>query len=134
MKFVLFYQSLISDWNHGNAHFLRGYVRELLRRGHEVDVYEPADSWCVVNLLSDHGVAAIGAFHAAYPELASYRYRNDLDLDIVLDGADVVIVHEWNDHELVARIGRHRAGARNYTLLFHDTHHRSVTAPNARTP
>ena len=28
MKFVLFYHSLVSDWNHGNAHFLRGIVRE----------------------------------------------------------------------------------------------------------
>ena len=24
MKLVLFYHSLASDWNHGNAHFLRG--------------------------------------------------------------------------------------------------------------
>ena len=29
MKFVLFCHSLVSDWNHGNAHFLRGVVREL---------------------------------------------------------------------------------------------------------
>ena len=29
MKFVLFAHSLISDWNHGNAHFLRGVVRAL---------------------------------------------------------------------------------------------------------
>ena len=36
MKFVLFYHSLVSDWNHGNAHFLRGIVRELMARGHEV--------------------------------------------------------------------------------------------------
>ena len=30
MKLALFYHSLISDWNHGNAHFLRGVVRELV--------------------------------------------------------------------------------------------------------
>ncbi len=49
-----------------------------------------------------------------------------LDLDRWLDGADLVLVHEWNTPELVAALGRHRRGAR-YGLLFHDTHHRSVT-------
>ena len=34
MKFALFYHSLLSDWNHGNAHFLRGVATELLARGH----------------------------------------------------------------------------------------------------
>ena len=29
MKVVIFCHSLISDWNHGNAHFLRGIVAEL---------------------------------------------------------------------------------------------------------
>ena len=31
MKFVLFYHSFASCWNHGNAHFLRGVARELIR-------------------------------------------------------------------------------------------------------
>ncbi len=47
----------------------------------------------------------------------------------MLDGIDVVVVHEWNDPSLVARIGRHRQG-NAYTLLFHDTHHRAATAPH----
>ena len=33
MKFVLFHHSLVSDWNHGNAHFLRGVVAALQRVG-----------------------------------------------------------------------------------------------------
>ena len=37
-----FAHSLVSDWNHGNAHFLRGIVRELQARGHEVRLFEPA--------------------------------------------------------------------------------------------
>lgn len=129
MKFVLFYHSLISDWNHGNAHFLRGYARELVRRGHEVVVYEPRDAWSVTNLVGDHGEQATSAFSSAYRELVSHRYDDSLDLEVALDGADVVIVHEWNAHALVARIGLHRTRTRRYTLLFHDTHHRSVTAP-----
>ncbi|MDB4954403.1 MAG: a-glycosyltransferase, Glycosyltransferase Family 4-like protein [Myxococcales bacterium] len=129
MKIACFYHSLISDWNHGNAHFLRGVVAELLSRGHEVRVYEPRDAWSVDNLLRDHGEQAIAAFHAAYPDLRSDRYGPDLDLDRVLDDVDLVLVHEWNEPELVARIGEHHATHR-YVLLFHDTHHRSVTAPD----
>jgi spore maturation protein CgeB len=44
-------------------------------------------------------------------------------------GADLVIVHEWNDPELVAAVGRLRARGGRFTLLFHDTHHRAVSAP-----
>lgn len=129
MRFALFYHSLISDWNHGNAHFLRGVTLELIARGHQVAVYEPRDAWSVENLVRDHGEAALAAFHSAYRGLESRRYGGELDLDAALDGVDVVIVHEWNDPKLVARIGEHRARSR-YALLFHDTHHRSVTAPH----
>ena len=38
-----------------------------------------------------------------------------------------MLVHEWNDHELVRRIGLHHRQNRSYALLFHDTHHRAVT-------
>src|SRR3954466_13554737 len=110
MRFVLFYHSLLSDWNHGNAHFLRGVANELVARGHDVIVYEPGDAWSLQNLLAEHGEAPIRAFHAAYPRLRSVRYDlKSLDLDVALEGADVVIVHEWNDHDLVRLIGRHHA-------------------------
>ena len=33
MRFVIFTHSLVSDWNHGNAHFLRGIARELIEQG-----------------------------------------------------------------------------------------------------
>jgi len=130
VKIVFFVHSLLSDWNHGNAHFLRGVVTELLERGHRVDVYEPHDAWSLANLLADAGPAALDAFQAAYPRLQPRRYElGSLDLERALDGADLVIVHEWNDRELVARVGRHRAAGGGFRLLFHDTHHRAVTAP-----
>ena len=130
MRIVCFYHSLLSDWNHGNAHFLRGVVHELLVRGHDVAVHEPKDGWSLDNLVRDHGVEALAGFHAAYPKLKSEFYEvESIDLDRLLDGADVVLVHEWNDPELVRRIGEHRRGTRNYVLLFHDTHHRLVTQP-----
>ena len=130
MRVILFCHSLVSDWNHGNAHFLRGICSELLERGHAVQVWEPRDAWSVTNLLAEHGQAPLEGFAAAYPRLRSQRYAPDaLDLDEALAGADLVLVHEWNEHALVRRIGDHRKHNSHYRLLFHDTHHRSVTEP-----
>jgi spore maturation protein CgeB len=131
MRFVMFCHSLVSDWNHGNAHFLRGIVAELQARGHRIEVFEPADGWSRTNLVADYGPEAIARFARVFPTLRSTPYAlADLDLDAVLGGADVVLVHEWNDAALVEAVGRHRALAGGYRLFFHDTHHRSVTAPH----
>ena len=128
MRIVMFYHSLLSDWNHGNAHFLRGIVTELLARGHDVRVYEPSNAWSLQNLIAEHGEEPIQRFQALYPRLRSWRYDlATLDLNEALDGVDLVLVHEWNDHALVRRVGEHRAWVGGYRLLFHDTHHRSVT-------
>jgi spore maturation protein CgeB len=128
MRIVMFYHSLLSDWNHGNAHFLRGVMSELQARGHDALVYEPQDAWSLQNLRAEHGDAPLAGFRAAYPGLESVRYdRATLNLDKALSEADLVLVHEWNDHDLVRRIGEHRAKSGRYRLLFHDTHHRAVT-------
>jgi spore maturation protein CgeB len=126
----MFYHSLLSDWNHGNAHFLRGIATELLARGHDLEVFEPEDSWSLKNLLAEHGQKPIEKFRAAYPRLRSTRYDLEtLDLDKALDNADLVLVHEWNAPDLVRRLGEHRSRAGRYQLFFHDTHHRMITAP-----
>lgn len=130
MRLVFFYHSLVSDWNHGNAHFLRGVVTDLMRRGHDVLVLEPCDGWSRCQLLREQGPAALHELEVSHPGLCSTLYDPErIDLDEVLDGADVVLVHEWNPPKLVGRIGRHRARTGRYALLFHDTHHRSATAP-----
>lgn len=132
MRFVIFTHSLISDWNHGNAHFLRGVATELVANGHDLRIFEPRHGWSLENLLAEHGPEAVAQFHAAYPTLRSQFYEPEtLDLDAALAGADVVVVHEWNPAALVARIGRHRARRGRYRLFFHDTHHRSATRPAA---
>jgi spore maturation protein CgeB len=132
VRVVIFCHSLLSDWNHGNAHFLRGVCSELLARGHAVDVYEPRSAWSVANLLAEHGEQPLQGFAQAYPQLSSQRYDADtLDLDPVLAEADLVLVHEWNEHALVRRIGQHRRANPRYRLLFHDTHHRCVTDPGS---
>ncbi|QRR00296.1 CgeB family protein [Dyadobacter sandarakinus] len=127
MNIVLFYHSLLSDWNHGNAHFLRGISTELIRRGNKVTIYEPENAWSLQNLLADYGQDAVNEFHTYYPLLSSTQYNPaTIDLDKVLEGADLVLVHEWNEHALVKAIGekKQRYG---FKLLFHDTHHRAVT-------
>jgi spore maturation protein CgeB len=128
VRFVIFTHSLVSDWNHGNAHFLRGVATELVSRGHELRILEPVDGWSRRNLLLDRGASAIADFERAYPLIRSTLYDNEtLDLNQALHGADIVIVHEWNMPELVARVGKHRSRYGGYGLFFHDTHHRSVT-------
>jgi spore maturation protein CgeB len=123
--------SLASCWNHGNAHFLRGVLRELIARGHDVTALEPEGAWSLQNLLADHGDAGLDAYRAAYPELSSRSFAPGVDPAELVDGADLVIVHEWNDPALVAAIGRLRAAGGRFTLLFHDTHHRAVSDPDA---
>ncbi|HKO38390.1 MAG TPA: glycosyltransferase [Solirubrobacterales bacterium] len=130
MKVVVFSHSLVSDWNHGNAHFLRGVVSELRGRGHRVEVFEPADGWSRANLEREHGAGPLRDFETAFPDLSSREYDlRTLDLGAALEDAELVLVHEWNDPALVKRIGDHRARHGGYRLLFHDTHHRAATAP-----
>jgi spore maturation protein CgeB len=128
LRIVLFCHSLESDWNHGNAHFLRGIARELVRRGFDFRAYEPRGGWSATNLAADHGAAALSAWRRVYPPFQVHHYDPQmLDLDRALDGAALVLVHEWTDPALVARIGRHRRDGGHYLLLFHDTHHRAVS-------
>ncbi len=130
LRVALFYQSLVSDWNHGNAHFLRGIASELQARGHDVRIFEPEGNWSRENLVRDHGPEAIARFEAAFPNLRSKEYRLDtLDLDRLLDGVDIVLVHEWNDPALVAAVAHYRRNMSRVRVFFHDTHHRAITAP-----
>jgi spore maturation protein CgeB len=127
MKIRLFYHSLLSDWNHGNAHFLRGIVSELKARRHDVVVYEPKDAWSLRNLIEQHGRGPLRRFRAVYPQLKSVRYDPaTLNVERAVAGADLVIAHEWNSPELIRRLGEARR-KRDFVLLFHDTHHRLVT-------
>jgi spore maturation protein CgeB len=134
MKVTIFCHSLVSDWNHGNAHFLRGIARDLIARGHKVQIFEPRDGWSRQNLTAEHGTQPIREFRRAFPELTSTLYDLEtLDIDAAIDGAQLVLVHEWNDPRLVRRLGLRRARSQSFRLLFHDTHHRSVTKPREMT-
>jgi spore maturation protein CgeB len=129
MRIVYFTHSLRSCWNHGNAHFLRGVLSELVARGHDVRVLEQENAWSLANLLKDQGPEGVAPFHEHYPELSSRTYSRPEEGAAHAFGADLVIVHEWNDPELIAAVGRVRKRGGRFTLLFHDTHHRAVSAP-----
>ncbi len=131
MNIAYLTHSLASCWNHGNAHFLRGVLRELGRRGHRCIAYEPEGAWSLEHLLQDHGPEALEAFESAFPDLRRATYEDAQAAERIADGADLVIVHEWTGPAMVAALGRLRARGGRFTLLFHDTHHRAVSDPGA---
>src|SRR5438445_9596166 len=111
LSFRIFAHSWISDWNHGNAHFLRGLASELVRLGHEVRCYEERDGWSIRNLASEGNGAAAEAeslFHQAFPMLDVRFYsRGDGFRQFVereLRSADMVLIHEWNAPEVISQI------------------------------
>lgn len=135
LSFRIFAHSWISDWNHGNAHFLRGLASELVNLGHEVRCYEEQDGWSITNLATEAPNAVEQAradFHREFPELEVRTYRCDPALpgflNSELSGADFVIVHEWNSPHLAAEILELKPKLR-FRALFHDTHHRAYTSP-----
>jgi spore maturation protein CgeB len=135
LRFRFFAHSWISDWNHGNAHFLRGLASELVKLGHEVRCYEERDGWSILNLAAEGENAlaeAFARFKQAFPDLDVRFYTLGAGLGDFLGeeiaGADVVVVHEWNSPELVAAVAAAKKRLR-FHALFHDTHHRSYTAP-----
>ena len=135
IRFRIFAHSWISDWNHGNAHFLRGLVRELQKLGHEVRCYEEYGSWSLTNLVDTEGEtaqAAIEQFRREFSDLDVRLYQRDAGLQealrMELRGADVLIVHEWNDPEVVNSILSLKREL-GFIVLLHDTHHRAYTNP-----
>jgi spore maturation protein CgeB len=130
-----FAHSLVSDWNHGNAHFLRGLLRELSCLGHDVRSYEALESWSLSNLIRqepDCAVEAIDQFRAVFRDLDVRFYNNDSGfrnfIAEELRGSDVVIIHEWNEPAIVNQVLELKDKL-GFATLFHDTHHRAYTSP-----
>ncbi len=131
MNISFWTHSLRSDWNHGNAHFLRGLAVELQSRGHTVQLLEPKTSWSAQNLVADAGEDALNAYKSAYPTLQATLYDPDApDVNALLADSDLVLMHEWNPPSLVAQVGEWKKCGQKAKLLFHDTHHRAASAPH----
>ncbi len=133
-RIAYFAHSLRSDWNNGNAHFLRGLLDNLRRLGHQVIAYEPANGWSMENLRHEaKGKASLRQFARFYPHLhiAEYQISEAASPEIWrerLRDLDFVFVHEWNSPELTRTLLELR-GQLGFKLLFHDTHHRASSTP-----
>lgn len=132
LTICIFAHSWRSDWNHGNAHFLRGLASSLICRGHRVRCFEPENSWSFSNLISEgeRGRMAVQQFENEFPQLdvTVYSEQETAPLEDELRGADVVLVHEWSTPWLVNHILSLKEKLQ-FRALFHDTHHRAYTSP-----
>ncbi len=134
LRIAYFAHSVRSDWNNGNAHFLRGLLRCLGEAGHAVRIFEPANGWSYENLQSEpQGEQALRQFSTTYPGLhvTTYDLSPGSEIELLpgaLQNTDIVIVHEWNPPELTNRLLAYR-DALGFRLLFHDTHHRASSSP-----
>lgn len=123
--------SFRSDWNNGNAHFLRGLMRAMQGLGHEVLCFEPRSDWSIENLAAEpQGEASLQQFAGTYPDLhvAMYDAGDTRFWRRALEGVEVVILHEWNPPALANVLLDLRESMR-FRLLLHDTHHRASSSP-----
>ena len=136
LRLAYFAHSFRSDWNNGNAHFLRGLMRAMVAMGHDVSLLEPASEWSIVNLQAEvNGIDSLTEFARTYPDLHVKTYASQQETDLLyeqvrelLRGMDIVILHEWNPAALVQLLLRLRDEV-GFQLMFHDTHHRASSSP-----
>ncbi len=132
LRIAYFAHSLRSDWNNGNAHFLRGLMRSLVALGHEVVIFEPAKEWSIDNLRDEpQGERSLADFLHKYADLHIETYVPDAAGEPWherLRGCQIVIVHEWNPPSLAQKLLLLRDDL-GFGLLFHDTHHRASSSP-----
>lgn len=134
LRIVYLAHSLTSDWNNGNAHFLRGLMRELSAVGNSVTIFEAANGWSLTHLRTeDAGERSLQDFKQAYSELDIQTYTQSDEIEMWrerLYNCHVVIVHEWNDPALVQQVLQ-LAPEMGFRTLFHDTHHRALSSPDS---
>jgi spore maturation protein CgeB len=134
LRVAYFAHSLRSDWNNGNAHFLRGLARALGQLGHDILIYEPCSEWSIQHLREEpRGEESLRCFSDTYPDLQIHTYRAADAASVehwssVLRDREIVILHEWNPPALAEALLQVRRSA-GFRLLFHDTHHRASSSP-----
>lgn len=137
MNIALLGHSIVSDWNHGNAHFFRGLIKALHRKGHAVTFFEPRGAWSRENLKEERGAGSeselLDAFAARFPFVAVRFYDGETDWRETLPAFDAVLVHEWTDTPLVRDFGG-MARSLPCPVLYYDTHHQAATEPEKVRP
>ncbi len=135
LRIALFCHSIVSDWNHGNAHFLRGLIRSLQESGNQVVALEEEDNWSISNLVRHYGVEPLLEFQRRFSFIDHRNYLLDGRVHLyewlsdLLSEVDVCLVHEWNPTDLIRAIGE-TAARLGVVSIFHDTHHRALTEPS----
>jgi len=131
-----FAHAIRSDWNNGNAHFLRGLLRALIQCGHRVSIFEPEDGWSIRNLREEErGESSLHKFAETYPDLPVETYSSQTiapnhlcEWREKLRDIEIVILHEWNPPALAQMLLAIRE-EQGFRILFHDTHHRASSSP-----
>jgi spore maturation protein CgeB len=95
--------------------------------GHDVTVYEQLNGWSFSNMIADAGTEPVTEYKKRFPNQKVRFYKENDFIPNMLREADLVIVHEWNSPDIIEKIGAHHKLYGDYVLLFHDTHHRSIT-------
>ncbi len=133
LRIHVFAHSLVSDWSHGSAHFLRGLSRALTQMGHRVRCHEELGSWSLVNLVrneQERSIDSIDQFRQQFRELDVHFYECKDGLrdhfKSELRGADIVLIHEWNEPHVVNTVLSLKEEL-GFRALFLDTHHRAYT-------
>lgn len=126
MRLSLLSLGLASDWHNPSARSLRGLLRALAARGHEVLAWEPAPNPFLSAELRACGAASWRAFAAEYGDLQRHTFPDlrgqELTLWLVrtLATAEVCLVDARLPTELVRKAGQlTSAGLR--TLLYDAT-------------
>ncbi len=138
LRIAYFAHTVRSDWNNGNAHFVRGLLRAMNSLGHKVTAFEPEMDWSYENLLDEQqGSQSIDQFARTYSDVFIQTYAaaevdasfHDLWVERLRE-VQVVILHEWNLPTFATLLLRLR-DVLHFKLLFHDTHHRASSSPDS---
>src|SRR5690606_38855043 len=75
-RFIRYTRAITSDWNHRNAHYQRGVLRELKTGGHDVLARKPENGWSRQNQLREQGPETAARLAREYTDLSSTLYDN----------------------------------------------------------
>lgn len=134
LRIAYFAHTVRSDWNNGNAHFLRGLLHHVGLAGSDVTIFEPGHEWSINNLREEPlGERSLRQVEETYPDLNVELYRPEQLQEHALwrrtlHGFDLVVLHEWNPPALAQLLLEVREEL-GFRLVFHDTHHRASSSP-----
>ncbi len=134
LRLAYFAHTIRSDWNNGNAHFLRGLLRALGQLGHDVTAFEPEHEWSVENLLGEpNGKTFAPAICRDVSRTSRFNIRrSNAATRVSGERACAISISSCCTNGIrpslrtLCWLAREDLGCK---LLFHDTHHRASSSP-----